>query len=183
MDIEQIARTCHEANRALCLAYGDTSQVAWEDAPDDIKASAIDGVRYTVDHPEATPEDSHSNWCAFKIGDGWVYGLVKDADKKTHPCLVAYAKLPAEQRAKDYVFQAIVGALTGGTHAARTAAETVAADAPSLALHLVGRALDARADALGRGQEARMCRTLATEAYRLRLAVVGAEYIESEGLE
>ncbi len=57
------------------------------------------------------------------------------------------------------------------------------AAAPSLALHLVGRALDARADALGRGQEARMCRTLATEAYRLRLAVVGAEYIESEGLE
>ncbi len=111
MDIERIARTCHEANRALCLAYGDTSQVAWEDAPADIKASAIDGVGHAVDHPEATPEDSHLNWCAFKVADGWVYGPEKDADRKTHPCLVDYDKLPAEQRAKDYVFQAIVQAL------------------------------------------------------------------------
>lgn len=108
MDIEQIARTCHEANRALCLAHGDTSQVAWEDAPEDIKASAIDGVAHALDHPEATPEDSHLNWCAFKVADGWVYGPVKDADKKTHPCLVDYDKLPVEQWAKDYVFQAIV---------------------------------------------------------------------------
>jgi len=183
MDIERIAWTCHEANRALCLAYGDTSQVVWEDAPADIKGSAIDGVRFAIEHPEATPEDSHQNWCAFKVGDGWVYGPVKDADKKTHPCLVEYGKLPVEQRAKDYVFQGIVRSFANGPHEATTAVETVAAHAPSLALHLVGRALDARADALGRGQEARMCRALATDAYRLRLAVVGAEYIESEGLE
>ncbi len=111
MDTEQIARTCHEVNRALCLAYGDTSQVAWEDAPAAIKGSAIDGVRFALDHPEATPEDAHLNWCAFKVADDWVYGPVKDADKKAHPCLVPYAELPVEQRAKDYVFQAIVRTL------------------------------------------------------------------------
>jgi len=111
----QTARVCHEANRALCLAHGDTSQVAWEDAPAPIKASAIDGVRYAIEHPEATPEDSHDNWRAFKVAEGWVYGPVKDADKKTHPCLVEYDKLPAEQRAKDYVFQAIVHALATAT--------------------------------------------------------------------
>jgi len=102
---------------------------------------------------------------------------------------------PEERRAalrpRDPLDRAAVSRpLTPDTAAARHGIESIQtlmeeqiATAPSLALHLVGRALDARADALGRGQEARMCRALATEAYRLRLAVVGAEYIESEGLE
>ncbi len=111
MDIEQIARVCHEANRALCVAFGDASQVAWEDAPAAIKASAIDGVRYAVDHPDATPEQSYENWCAFKRRDGWTWGNVKDTDLKTHPCLVPYSDLPPEQRAKDHVFSALVRTL------------------------------------------------------------------------
>lgn len=32
MTIEQIARVCHEVNRAYCESMGDTSQVPWEDA-------------------------------------------------------------------------------------------------------------------------------------------------------
>ena len=98
---------------------------------------------------------------------------------------------PEEQRAVlrprdplDRVASAEISAeARDGMEHIQTVMERQIATAPSLALHLVGRALDARADALGRGQEARMCRALATEAYRLRLAVVGAEYIESEGLE
>lgn len=106
-----IARVCHEANRGLCLAFGDTSQVSWENAPANIKASAIDGVVYALGHPNATPESSHDNWCEFKRLDGWTWGNVKDADLKTHPCLVPYNELPPEQKAKDYVFQAIVHSL------------------------------------------------------------------------
>jgi len=109
---EMIARVCHEANRALCTAFGDTSQVPWEDAPANIKASAIDGVRHALDNPDATPTSSHDNWRAFKRADGWVYGDTKDAAAKTHPCLVPYDQLPPEQKAKDYVFQAIVHSLT-----------------------------------------------------------------------
>ena len=33
LNIEKIAKACHEVNRAYCLALGDTSQPAWEDAP------------------------------------------------------------------------------------------------------------------------------------------------------
>ena len=31
--IEACARAAHEANRAYCLALGDTSQPSWDDAP------------------------------------------------------------------------------------------------------------------------------------------------------
>jgi hypothetical protein len=40
-----------------------------------------------------------------------VYGEVKDAEKKTHPCIVPYKDLPPEQQAKDHLFKAVVSAL------------------------------------------------------------------------
>jgi hypothetical protein len=104
---EKIAEVCHEANRALCRAFGDDSQKPWAEAPENIKASAVDGVRLYHQKPDTTPEDSHRNWCEFKVADGWTYGPEKDMDAKTHPCLVPYDGLPPEQRAKDYVFGAI----------------------------------------------------------------------------
>jgi hypothetical protein len=45
------------------------------------------------------------------IKDGWVYGEVKDAEKKTHPCLVPFDQLPLFQQKKDKLFCAIVDAL------------------------------------------------------------------------
>lgn len=47
-----------------------------------------------------------------KVNDGWVYGEVKDADKKTHPCIVPYNELPEFQKKKDHLFIAIVKALS-----------------------------------------------------------------------
>jgi len=48
-----------------------------------------------------------------KEADGWKYGPVKDAEKKEHPCFRPYNLLPRDQKAKDYIFRAIVHALTG----------------------------------------------------------------------
>jgi len=109
---EEVARVAHEINRAYCEALGDTSQVSWEDAPQWQQTSAICGVQMHRANPEATPIDGHNSWLAEKEDAGWVYGPVKDAGKKEHPCMVPYAKLPPEQRAKDYIFQAVVHALT-----------------------------------------------------------------------
>jgi hypothetical protein len=102
--IENAAILCHEANRGYCEAIGDTSQVPWADAPQWQRDSAIAGVKAIYEDPDTTPEDSHEGWMKKKIEDGWVRGDVKDAEKKTHPCMVPYDELPAEQRVKDVLF-------------------------------------------------------------------------------
>ncbi len=111
MNVETIARVCHEANAAYCRSLGDMSQPSWEDAPDWQKASAVNGVSYIVENPDATPEDSHKSWLSQKRMEGWSYGPVKDAAKKEHPCFLDYDQLPQAQRSKDYIFGAIVRAL------------------------------------------------------------------------
>jgi hypothetical protein len=105
---EHIARICHEANRALCITVGDTSQVPWDEAPAWQKQSAVDGVAYLQEYPTATPETLHNNWMCAKSRDGWVYGEVKSSVHKTHPCMVPYDQLPEFQRFKDKLFLAIV---------------------------------------------------------------------------
>ena len=105
--IDDIAKACHEANRAYCLAIGDNSQPAWADAPDWQKASAIAGVEFIQANPDASPSASHESWLEQKRVDGWKFGPVKDPEAKEHPCFVPYDELPTEQRAKDYIFGAI----------------------------------------------------------------------------
>lgn len=107
---EDIARICHEANRAYCATLGDFSQPQWEDAPEWQQTSAINGVKAHFGEG-LTPEQSHESWLAEKVAAGWVYGPVKDADAKTHPCCVPYAELPEAQKRKDHLFGAIVAAL------------------------------------------------------------------------
>lgn len=107
VDLAKIARQCHEVNRAYCLGIGDHA-VSWEEASDAIKQSAINGVKYALENPHATPEQMHENWKKEKVAAGWVYGEVKDESKKTHPCIVAYSELPIAQRIKDNLFQAVV---------------------------------------------------------------------------
>lgn len=111
MKTEEIARICHEVNRAYCQAMGDGSQPRWEDAPQWQQDSAITGVAYHLAHPDSTPADSHKSWFAEKERDGWTWGPTKDPGKKQHPCFVEHALLPKEQQAKDYIFLAIVRAL------------------------------------------------------------------------
>ena len=33
LSVEEIARVCHNVNKAYCEAIGDDSQVTWEEAP------------------------------------------------------------------------------------------------------------------------------------------------------
>lgn len=106
--IEAVARICHEANRAFCMVNGDFSQAPWDETPANIRASAINGVLFVKDNPLAGESASHDNWLKFKTEDGWVYGEVKDPEAKTHPCMVPYDQLPAEQQLKDRLFRNIV---------------------------------------------------------------------------
>lgn len=113
MEIIDIAKVTHEANRAYCRTLGDESQLPWELAPEWQRKSACNGVAAVLSGEAKTPEDQHESWMRDKIADGWVFGEHKDAEKKTHPCLVPYAQLPVEQRLKDHLFRAVVVALSG----------------------------------------------------------------------
>lgn len=105
-----IARVCHEVNRAYCQALGDNSQPSWEDAPQWQKDSALLGVQLHLSGDHG-PEASHESWMAQKVADGWIYGPEKDPACKVHPCIVPFDQLPREQQAKDFIFRAVVRAL------------------------------------------------------------------------
>lgn len=103
---------CHETNRAYCQTIGDNSQKEWNDAEQWQRDSAIKGVQFKLDNPDAPPSAQHDAWTADKVAGGWIYGPIKDAEAKTHPCIVPYDGLPIEQRVKDYLFAAVVAAFT-----------------------------------------------------------------------
>lgn len=109
--VERIAGICHEANRVYCCSINDNSQPHWLEAPEWQKQSARLGVEFHLANPDAGDSASHDSWMAQKIKDGWVYGPVKDAEKKEHPCMVPFIDLPLEQQKKDALFRAIVHAL------------------------------------------------------------------------
>jgi hypothetical protein len=117
--IEACARAAHEANRAYCIAVGEALPPHWEDAPDWMRQSTRNGVAGAF--AGNTPEESHASWLAEKIATGWKYGPVKDPEKREHPCVLPYAELPLDQRAKDHLYLAVVramaAAIEGSTHA------------------------------------------------------------------
>ena len=102
--IVNAARLAHEVNKAYCEAIGDRSQVDWDKAEDWQQRSAIEGVRAIEAGIIESPGDSHVSWMKQKVADGWVYGLKKDAEKKTHHCMVPFNQLPLDQQVKDHLF-------------------------------------------------------------------------------
>lgn len=107
---ENIARVCHEVNRAYCQALGDDSQPEWVNAPEWQRSSARMGVDLHM-MGNFGPEASHVSWMRQKLAEGWKHGATKDADAKTHPCILPFDQLPRDQQAKDFIFRAVVHAL------------------------------------------------------------------------
>lgn len=112
LSTHDIARVCHEVNRAYCAALGDGNQLPWDEAPLWQQESAIKGVIFVANNRDAGPAANHEAWLEEKLETGWRWGEVKNPDTKEHPCMVPYQDLPVEQRAKDHIFRAIVLALT-----------------------------------------------------------------------
>lgn len=106
-----IAFICHEANRAWCIENGDFSQKPWNEVEDWQQDSAIKGVLFRLNNPEAPESAQHDEWTKDMLAADWVYGIEKDGEKKTHPCLVPFDQLPEFQQKKDRLFCAIVDAL------------------------------------------------------------------------
>ncbi len=111
MDVLKIAEVAHETNRAYCETIGDFSQPSWHNAPDWQKESALNGVKFHMENPDAGCSASHESWLKEKLETGWKYGTVKNPEKKEHPCCVEYNDLPADQTVKDALFVGVVRAM------------------------------------------------------------------------
>lgn len=103
-----IARICHQINRALRMGLGEEGGPDWFAASDHVKNSAVAGVQFHIDNPDAKPEDSHKAWMNHKLEHGWTYGEEKSELLKTHPNLVPFERLPRDQQAKDWIFREVV---------------------------------------------------------------------------
>jgi RyR domain len=106
-----LAKVCHEANRAYCASLGDPGQPAFDDAPTWQTRSAISGATDIIVTGRFDPELQHDRWMRQKLEDGWRYGATKDAAEKTHPSLLPYRYLSAEEKGKDRLFAAVVTAI------------------------------------------------------------------------
>ena len=55
-----------------------------------------------------TPEEAHDSWWRAYEEMGWVYGPVRDTERKTHPDMVPFSDLEQREQDKDAVFLALV---------------------------------------------------------------------------
>lgn len=102
------AKTAHEINRQFQLYNKELNpSVPWSLASKAIQESAISGMRAIISEPDLTSEELHNKWYEFKKAQGYTYGKIKDDELKTHPCMVPYWDLPADQRFKDKLFRTI----------------------------------------------------------------------------
>jgi hypothetical protein len=106
VNIMTLARILHENNRVLQYSAGEEVGPAWLDAPQDQIDSTVKGIQLAA--LGQNPRALHGSWMKDKLEAGWVYGEVKDSEKKTHPYLVAYDELPKEQQLKDVLFYTTV---------------------------------------------------------------------------
>jgi hypothetical protein len=108
-----VARTCHEVNRAFCSEILRHRGPSWEDASEETRLSAYEGVRRFLDNPSITGQSMHQSWMDRKVELGWQYGPVKDEERKEHPCCLPWAQLDTRDRAKDELFLSVCRGFLG----------------------------------------------------------------------
>jgi len=80
----------------------------WTEREESFRKQFYDVIeRQCGENRSMSPEELHGSWMQAYIEMGWVYGEERDAEKKTHPDMVPYAKLGQLERDKDAVFVAL----------------------------------------------------------------------------
>src|SRR6266700_2352439 len=96
---EQIAEVCHVANMTVQkLLHDECPSLSWDDEDEFIKKTSVGEVQMIL--AGRNPEDTHNEWCERLFDQGYICGLVKSREMKTHPCLVPFNDLPVEQKRK-----------------------------------------------------------------------------------
>jgi voltage-gated potassium channel Kch len=128
--VEQLARAFHEDYVLARTRHGDSiqtnpSMVGWAELPESLKRAnraaaggigdklaAIDCIlaprvdpripfAFGHDEVERLAIMEHQRWTIDHLQDGWTYGPVRDNDKKVHPDLQTWDRLPEPVREKD----------------------------------------------------------------------------------
>jgi hypothetical protein len=108
---EEIGRVIHMANAELQRIQGDpVPSQPWESESQELRDGVIANVEYC--RGGCTTAAIHERWVEDKRRNGWTLGPEKDSERKTHPCMVPYDRLPDYQRDKDRLFVAIVRTMT-----------------------------------------------------------------------
>jgi len=121
--IGEIAQIAHEATRVYCdlcrerydnLAEEDegeepgVKQPFWNQLSGRQIAIVLDIMKFHLDNPDAGDGDYHNQWMEEQIKDGWVYGEVKDREKKIDPNLVPFDELLLWERKVHALYRAVV---------------------------------------------------------------------------
>lgn len=106
MKMQAIAKVCHEALRAYAEACGDDGVPPWEQAPTEERASMLDDVVKIASTQGITPEQMHEDWMRRKIEQGWTLGQF-DRQKKQHPAIVPWRKVPRDYRVQRHLVHAL----------------------------------------------------------------------------
>ena len=104
--IDQIARTVHAANSVLKKMNKEKPET-YEEVSEDRKIKMKDAIKVVLEQ-DTTPKQMHDVWLKNMKELGYKYGSKIDHDKKLHPCMVPYSKLPYAQKAKDDMFRAVI---------------------------------------------------------------------------
>lgn len=114
---EQVAQVCHQAITGLQEIHqqmgGETPSPCGRfiDLVADLRMAAVEGVRNARNGSIPSPRQHHNWWVQLLRSLGWRKGPRNPA-ARTHPNLVDWSQLPAEQQDKDKLFLAVVTALT-----------------------------------------------------------------------
>lgn len=69
--------------------------------PSPVDTSNVELPQELINLAEEIAKNVHEVWSQNRMNEGWVYGPVRDDEKRETPCLVPYEELPEEEKAYD----------------------------------------------------------------------------------
>lgn len=81
--------------------HGDASGGAGAYRPRPIDTAGVEVPSEVAELTELLARNTHENWAAGRLAEGWRWGPARDDARREHPCLVPYEDLPEEEREYD----------------------------------------------------------------------------------
>ena len=81
---------------------------SWDEREEPFKHQFLEVIdRQCGEQRSKSPQELHGSWMQSYIDMGWVYGLLYNPEKKTHPDLIPYDQLEQREQDKDSIFIAL----------------------------------------------------------------------------